>query len=140
MTKLKSKAKANICNMETMWLNTKFLHIIADLKTKGWEFFVVDQSRGRCYYQDRTVTIPKWAFYSTNKGYTEYYLCHEIAHCHAPFDNHGPAFMAQFKRLCPIEFQHYELEYKPGNASAAGIKKNSIVKVDAIKIDVLDLL
>ena len=49
------------------------------LVNDGWRIFVTKQSRGRCYYRQKIVTVPNWAF---NRGmpYALHYLCHEIAH------------------------------------------------------------
>jgi hypothetical protein len=135
-----AKAKANICEIETAHLNQQFFSLIFDLVKKGWKFYVVEQSRGRCYYHDKVVTIPKWAVYSHQVGYLEYYLCHEMAHCYSAGDNHGAWFMEQFKMLCPAEYQHYELGYKPGNAAAAGIKHKEIQYAEVLKINPEDLL
>jgi hypothetical protein len=90
----------------------------------GWRFFAVRQSRGRCYYSEKVITIPAWVIDSPRAGYKAYYIAHEIAHIHAPGDSHGAKFMAAFRSTCPIEFQHYELEYKPRNAASAGIMKD----------------
>jgi hypothetical protein len=87
----------------------------------GWKFFVVDQRRGRCYYDKGTITIPLWVIQSKKIGQKTWYISHEIAHIHAPRDGHGQMFMRALKRICPKEFQHYELEYKPRAAIAAGI-------------------
>jgi hypothetical protein len=89
--------------------------------------YAVDQRRGRAYCKRRQITVPVWAFTRPKgEGFVIYYLAHELAHI-ADYDagnrniQHGPVFMAAFKKLCPIEFQHFELGYKPRNARAAGI-------------------
>lgn len=91
--------------------------------------YAVNQRCGRAYFKKRMITIP---FHAINRpkgdGYTLYYLAHELAHI-ADDDAgtrdrskpHGPSFMQQLKRLCPPEYWHWELGYKPRNAAAAGI-------------------
>lgn len=90
----------------------------------GWRFFAVKQSRGRCYCSEKVITIPAWVIDSPRKGYKAYYIAHEIAHVFSIGDQHGPIFMLEFRTICPVEFQHYELEYKPRNAASAGIMKD----------------
>jgi predicted metal-dependent hydrolase len=92
---------------------------------EGYQFYVTDTVRGYCRYSTKSITVPKWAF---GKGwdYLIYYICHEIAHAMTPRvkgDQHGPQFMESFKTVCPVEYQHYELGYKPRLARAAGIKE-----------------
>lgn len=87
----------------------------------GWRFWIVDSSRGRCKYSHKEITVPSWAF-NKGKDYFNYYLCHELAHSVAGHGvNHGDKFMKEFMRICPVEYQHYELNYKPVNATRAGI-------------------
>lgn len=137
-----SKLKANILELETMYLNTTYVtnSYMMELKSKGWKFYVVDQQRGRCYYYDKVITIPKWALYSTDDGYATYYLSHEMAHCYTIGDEHGLRFMNKFKEICPAEFHHYELGYKPRNASAAGISRKQIQKTIKLNINIEDML
>jgi hypothetical protein len=92
--------------------------------------FVVNQRRGRAYYDKKAITIPAWIFLKAEDemiGYLTYYVAHELAHHFANNNDnewgHGKAFMKWFMRLCPKEYQHYELGYKPRNAAAAGIRK-----------------
>lgn len=92
-----------------------------NLVKDNWRFFVIDQRRGMCYYGQKVITIPMWA---AQKGidYKTWYLCHEMSHALAPRgSNHGPEFMAMLKEVCPERVIHFELGYKPRNASAAGI-------------------
>lgn len=93
----------------------------AELIQRGWFFAVTDTNRGWCNYTNKTITIPLWAWNSARPGYSTYYLAHEIAHAIGPHKNHGAEFMRAFKHICPKELQHWELEYKPANAKAAGI-------------------
>ena len=92
----------------------------------GWRLYVTDTVRGRTRYDRKDITVPKWAFNTDKIGYEIYYACHEIAHILAPAkkgNHHGAEFMAAFKKICPVEFQHYELGYKPRLAKAAGIRR-----------------
>jgi len=96
----------------------------------GYTLYATDTVRGRCSYRNKTVTVPVWTFHHDSKRkpqteYVIYYLAHECAHSHA-FEkdsarNHGPAFMRRFIELCPQHLQHFELNYKPRAANAAGI-------------------
>lgn len=97
-----------------------------ELVSAGWAFKVSRGRRGFCYWVSRSLTIPKHALLSERPGYAEYYLAHEMAHAKAGKKAaHGPDFMDWLKHLCPPEFIHYELNYKPRNAKAAGIKGKS---------------
>jgi len=101
----------------------------------GYEVYVTDTQRGRCNYARKSITVPQWAFNNTKAGrrihkgnerYREYYLAHECAHAFT-FEatgerQHRGEFMQHFMRLCPRELWHFELNYKPGLARAAGIK------------------
>lgn len=88
----------------------------------GWRFFVVDQVRGKCYYDKGTITIPIWVIRSKRIGQKIWYISHELAHTFEPGDSHGQRFMRKLREICPIEHQHYEIGYKPRNAIAAGIR------------------
>lgn len=85
----------------------------------GWEFLVVGQDRGRCYYDRKTITIPVWAM-NSSEDFTIYYLAHEVAHALGN-RGHDEAFMRAFMFLCPHYVQHFEIDYKPKAAMAAGI-------------------
>lgn len=92
------------------------------LVNAGWRFYCVDQTRGRCYYRQKVITIPSWAILSKKPGYKCWYVCHEMAHAYDKTrSNHGPEFMAKLIEICPDDCIHYELGYKPRNASSAGI-------------------
>jgi len=95
-----------------------------------WTFVVADTANGSwSWNQTRTITIGRRHCESLRPGYKEYIICHEMAHAfNKDADSHGPKFMEWLKRICPQEFIHYELEYKPRNATAAGI---GVVKTDA---------
>ena len=90
----------------------------------GWRIFVVAQSRGRCNYSAKTLTVPKWAFTRPKgEGYALYYLAHEVAHAYAPGAGHGIPFMNKLMEICPPQFQHWEHGYKPRFAAAAGVPR-----------------
>lgn len=90
------------------------------LISNGWKFYVVDQNRGRCYYNHKIITIPSWAIHKSVE-YKTWYICHEMAHTFTKGDSHGQKFMAKLIEICPENCVHFELEYKPRNAIAAGI-------------------
>ena len=98
-----------------------FRNTFNELDKSNWRFYPVKQSRGRCYYLNKTITIPVFAW-SKGIDYLTYYIAHEMAHAIAgSLAKHGQQFMQVFKNICPKEYQHYELGYKPRNATAAGI-------------------
>lgn len=72
------------------------------------------------------LTVPIWVV-SKGFDYLTYYVAHELAHGLSYKDtkkmHHDQNFMYWFKKLCPVDFQHFELNYKPRNAKAAGISK-----------------
>ena len=102
-----------------------------DAKTKSalrevW-VYPVDQMKGCAYYEHSTITIPGWAFQTRRRGFLRHYVAHELAHIAAQVKyqkgaGHGPEFYKCLKQLTK-DTLHYELEYKPRNAAAAGIKK-----------------
>lgn len=106
-------------------LKTQYPNLVTaffEAEQLGWEFAVVDQTRGLTKYHTKEFTIPLWATKKATSGYELYYLSHELAHIFAGQKvAHDPEFMAVFRRICPPEFQHYELHYKPKFAIAAGI-------------------
>jgi hypothetical protein len=101
--------------------------------SEDWKIYVVDQTRGRCYYGAKTITIPAWLFSLHHShraqnyplGYKIWYISHELAHAYTASDSHGPLFMARLIDTCPPEYVHFELGYKPRSATAAGIVKPS---------------
>jgi len=90
------------------------------LLRNGWKIYLVDQSRGYCYYLSKTITIPMWVT-SKELGRKIWYISHEMAHAYNRKDGHGLEFMQTLQDICPPEFTHYELGYKPRNAKRAGI-------------------
>ena len=95
--------------------------IARELLSQGWKIYLVSSRRGMCYYRSKTITIPEWCIDYEKPGYKVWYIAHEFAHTFARGDNHGQRFMKELKRICPQEYVHYELGYKPRNASIAGI-------------------
>jgi hypothetical protein len=89
----------------------------------GWKFYPVSQSRGRCYYRPKVITIPVHAIVRAI-DYKTWYISHEMAHAYdASRSNHGDPFMRKLIEICPPEFVHHELGYKPRNAARNGIAK-----------------
>ena len=89
--------------------------------------YPVDQVNGKAYYEDNTITVPKWAFETRKRGFLKHYAAHELAHiaAHIKYNkgsDHGPRFYECLQQLT-TDTLHYELDYKPKNAAAAGIKK-----------------
>jgi len=124
------KLPAGIDNNLTMRLlvslgNSPLAAQYKELAAKGWQFFVVDQVRGRCYYGPKYITIPQWALSEAqNKAkhnYWVWYVAHEMSHAYNPGDHHGARFMNTLKQICPEDCVGYELGYKPQQAMAAGI-------------------
>lgn len=82
---------------------------------------------GRASNGDYFISIDRWAFNETDRpGYLVQTVAHEYAHVAEVYNHgrtdHGPQFMAYMRRLCPLEFQAYELCYKQVAARAAGIR------------------
>jgi hypothetical protein len=86
--------------------------------------YVTDTNTGRVKFKNwkvTTITIPLWAHLDDREGYEVYYLAHELAHAYGDGWQHNATFYKWFDLICPEEYQHYELEYKPRAAKAAGI-------------------
>ena len=107
------------------------------LRELGWRFYIVHSARrGRAHSKNKDITIPAWAVSKSkgNEGFYHWYVAHECAHAvNFEVDNgarlriqHGPMFMYRLMQICPRQYQHYELEYKPQNAAAAGIRKEDV--------------
>ena len=90
------------------------------------KYVVKDQNQGfsRIRGENRFISIPLWA-YRKGEDYFSYYVCHELSHQFANGFSHDKKFYKVFKRICPENIQHFELEYKPRNAKAAGIKEKT---------------
>jgi|8_EtaG_2_1085327.scaffolds.fasta_scaffold09251_5 hypothetical protein len=96
---------------------------------------------GMTYVERHYITIPKWTIddpecasgmsrndydESLLPRYFEYYVLHELAHVLQKFEDtkdrgHSEIFYKHFTRICPEELQHFELGYKPRNATSAGV-------------------
>jgi hypothetical protein len=61
------------------------------------------------------IVIPTWVFAKdiVRKGYSRYYVCHEMSHIETFEDSgdHGDNFTAKMEELCP-EVSFYEKEYE----------------------------
>lgn len=104
--------------------NIPLLPYFTALTSKGWRFYVTTQRRGYCTDDVRKViTIPQWVLDKKDKlGYFDWYCAHEMAHAYAGARvQHGPIFQQWLKKICPIEYQGYEVSYKPRAMIAAGL-------------------
>lgn len=110
-----------------------------ELESKGWTFYVVDQTRGFCRKSDRVITIPAWC-YNRPEAYLKQgkplaaasaqrrlvqYILHEIAHAidwerNKQSSGHNKPFMDILIEICPAELLVYEMTYKPANLVKAG--------------------
>lgn len=118
-----------------------FYNALNDALNDGYRFYVVEQTRGRCYFARRVITIPKWAIVwnypsSESLAFRIWYLSHELAHYKAWKNNkhlnHGAAFMQELLKICPKHCLHYETCYKPKNANSAGISKSMHVNTGTV--------
>ena len=90
--------------------------------SKGWAFYSVKQRRGTCYFNSKVITIPTFAIYHKNPKYKIWYIAHELSHALVGRGHgHNQVFMNKLIEICPSDSIHYELGYKPRNASRAGI-------------------
>lgn len=93
---------------------------LRNLVRDEWRIYCVDAVRGMCW-RDKVITIPIWAI-EKNFSTKVWYLCHEMAHAFVGVSqHHNQVFMEKLIEICPKEFIHHELGYKPRNARAAGI-------------------
>ncbi len=92
-----------------------------------FRMYVCDVRNGRTSYGKKYLTVPKWAYEDKREGYFVYYVAHELAHAFSYLngtnDQHGKHFYHFYSKLCPVEYQHYELEYKIRNAKRFGINE-----------------
>lgn len=121
-------------------LDKMIVQLGLEKKLKGWKVVVKNVARGHCRVGTRYISIPLWAFegkshrvYGRLKqfrkvrscrrdGYAKYYLCHEAAHAISGRHSHDQQFMRTLIKICPPKFIHYECNYMPTAALAAGIK------------------
>lgn len=146
---MKSKP-ANVQELETLQLQMNIYghpnlsRTMKDLDSKGWKLFVVAQNRGRNYPHRKWITIPLWVLSQTSQnrypGYWVWYVAHEFAHSYVEVrgNYHGPEFMEKLKEICPPEFVHYELTYKPKNATQAGISMKDAHKAVHVPLTKLE--
>lgn len=100
--------------------------------------FIADVKSGRARYSTMQFTVPLWTYtkkavigYRKHEGYFTYYVAHELSHLLSykkygeDGKNHSEKFYKIFKLVCPKEYQHFELYYKP-SAEKYGINKKQI--------------
>jgi len=101
----------------------------------GWDIFVTHSNKGYARSNSQTCTVPFWSvdmsdaeryIHHNDPDHATYYLAHELAHAWTYVNGgnirlHGDDFYKEFKRLCPPELWHYELQYKTRDARRAGI-------------------
>ncbi len=76
--------------------------------------YLVKQFRGRAYPERNYVTIPEFATLKRKgDGYLLYYIAHELSHLISKSQYHDYAFYKSFIKICPRQFQYFELHYKP---------------------------
>lgn len=103
-------------------MDSRVLKYKDELVSQGWRFFVVNQTRGRCYSYEKVITLPEWIYSKKDINYRNWYISHEMAHAYDMCKHsHGQEFMEWLKKICPYEYIHHELGYKPRNATQAGI-------------------
>lgn len=128
MTRRVHTKPKKVCEIETLEVTSSLLKfpVLADrlheLESEGYKFYVVDQNRGYCDNHKRWITIPLWVLRKPY-GYWVQCVAHELAHTVQTY--HDAAFMREMQRLCPPEFWHFELEYKPEAARSVGIAKSA---------------
>ena len=124
-----TKRPINILPKETMKLDKllfdeRIIEYKKLLEAQGWQFYVVDQRRGACYYRDRRITIPLFAM-KREPRYLHWYISHELSHAFAGHTaKHGEYFMEWLVHICPANSVHFEITYKPRNATMHGISDN----------------
>lgn len=96
-----------------------------NLMLDGWKLTITTQTRGWCNASKKLITYPSWLL-TRNHDFRVWYVCHELAHALDKCKHgHGPEFMQYLIQLCPPEYVHHELSYKPRNAKQAGIREQS---------------
>lgn len=104
------------------------------LKSMGWHFVFVNQKHGYCAVRGgvKSIALPVWVLDTKHRHMLIWYIAHECAHAvNQELDGsitkcgHGPQFMYRLKQICPPEHLHYEVDYKPRYAAAAGITKET---------------
>lgn len=112
-----------------------------ELLFKDWRIYVVSSRRGWCKYKTKEISIPLWAVLK-GSDYANWYVAHEMSHAfvyEAGYRNeqHGQVFMTFLKNICPAEFLHLELGYKPRNANSAGISQFAVINKISAKQQVI---
>lgn len=100
------------------------IDLVIENLLKGTEFkiddiqgHIADVNKGLAYYDSPRFTVPFWAFKDKRKGYFTYYVAHELTHqlrrkIYGELGNHNAKFYEIFLKICPVEYQHYEVNYK----------------------------
>ena len=80
--------------------------------------YIVDGNRGYAHLKQGYFTVPFWAYKKGINDYFIYYTAHELSHiitwrkyCDEK-GHHDFKFYDIFMKICPKEFQKYELNYK----------------------------
>lgn len=120
----------NVINneIEKLLENTEF-------NSEGINGFIADVERGRARFSTLQFTVPLWVYnknapflFMKEEGYFTYYVAHELSHVlsykkyNLNGKGHGENFYKIFKIVCPKEYQHFELHYKP-SSKKYGINK-----------------
>ena len=138
----------NILPKETNLLRELYraMLLVNDEVPRDVDVYCVDQNRGRARLQTREISVPlrvleqeykDFASRTRYKGKVIQYLAHELAHiavvdmCEAlqepyPSDGHGEMFQLLLQKICPEEYQHWELAYKMKQAIAAGVSVSGL--------------
>lgn len=120
--------KPNKMIMEVSQRDLVGLHLPNVLKP--YRVYVTGAIRGYADYNEKYITIPKVAIEKYPWEYFLYYVAHEMSHIlvrEKKLTNrtpHNESFYQCFRQLCPVELQHYELNYKPRGAKLSqGVRK-----------------
>ena len=86
----------------------------------GIQGYIADVQRGRSFAQQGEFTVPYWAYKDKRKGYFIHYVAHELSHQlrykrwgKERGKSHDDKFYVIYTDICPVEYQHYEVDYKP---------------------------
>jgi hypothetical protein len=98
----------------------------------AFRMFYVPGSRGACHgggLGEKYIKMKSWAWDhdTTKPGYLVTTLAHELAHvvdyATRGTSDHSVTFYRIFRKLCPLQFQAYDLAYRPAGARAAGVSE-----------------
>lgn len=109
----------------TDYYGFKLMAIYTQLYNEGYGIYVVDQARGFCT-TGKVVAIPLAILH--DKGRTTYYIAHEFAHAIVGIHHqHDKVFMDKLIEICPAEYIHMELSYKPSHTLAIGMASKEVL-------------